>query len=91
MSTQAEEPRAGRPARVVLGMAGLGAAGVAFGSNVQRFLGNVFGSGLGGSCRGATASASTPSPGLPEDRRRRLPPVRSTGLVDKPMELTLDD
>jgi DMSO/TMAO reductase YedYZ molybdopterin-dependent catalytic subunit len=90
VSTQAEEPRRiGR--RVVLGMAALGAAGIAFGSNVQRLLGNAVGSGLGGILPGGDRfRIYTITGGFPKiaDADYRL---KVSGLVDTPMELTLDD
>jgi len=90
VSPQAEEPRRiGR--RVVLGMAALGAVGIAFGSNVQRFLGNAVGSGLGGILPGGDRfRIYTITGGFPKipDADYRL---KVTGLVDTPMQLTLDD
>lgn len=90
MSSRAEEPRrVGR--RVVLGMAALGAAGTVFGSNVQRFLGRVFGSGLGNLLPGAdrfriyTITGTFPTVADADYR------LKVTGLVNSPMELTLDD
>jgi DMSO/TMAO reductase YedYZ molybdopterin-dependent catalytic subunit len=90
VSTQAEEPRRiGR--RVVLGMAALGAAGIAFGSNVQRLLGDALGSGLGGILPGGDRfriyTITGGFPKIPEADYR----LKVTGLVDTPMELTLDD
>jgi DMSO/TMAO reductase YedYZ molybdopterin-dependent catalytic subunit len=72
-------------------MAALGAAGIAFGSNVQRFLGNAVGSGLGGILPGGDRfRIYTITGGFPAiaDSDYRL---KVTGLVDSPMELTLDD
>ena len=90
MSTAAEEPRrVGR--RVVLGMGALGAAGVVLGSNVQRLLGSVFGSGLGGILPGGDRfRIYTITGNFPKiaDSDYRL---RVTGLVNTPMELTLAD
>jgi DMSO/TMAO reductase YedYZ molybdopterin-dependent catalytic subunit len=90
VSTAAEEPRrVGR--RVVLGMGALGAAGVVLGSNVQRFLGSVFGSGLGGILPGGDRfRIYTITGGFPKiaDTDYRL---KLTGLVNTPMELTLAD
>ena len=90
MSTQAEEPRRiGR--RVVLGMAALGAAGIAFGSSIQRILGSALGSGIGGILPGGDRfRIYTITGGFPKiaDADYRL---KVTGLVDTPMELSLDD
>lgn len=90
MTNPAEAPRRiGR--RVVLGMAALGAAGVAFGSDVQRFLGNSVGSGLGGILPGGDRfRIYTITGGFPRipDAAYRL---KVSGLVDAPMQLTLDD
>jgi DMSO/TMAO reductase YedYZ molybdopterin-dependent catalytic subunit len=90
VSTHAEAPRLiGR--RVVLGMAALGAAGVVFGSSVQRFLGSLFGSGLGGILPGGDRfRIYTITGNFPKiaDADYRL---RVTGLVDSPSEFTLDD
>jgi DMSO/TMAO reductase YedYZ molybdopterin-dependent catalytic subunit len=90
VSTQAEEPRRiGR--RVVLGMAALGAAGIAFGSSIQRILGSALGSGIGGILPGGDRfRIYTITGGFPKiaDADYRL---KVTGLVDTPMELSLDD
>jgi DMSO/TMAO reductase YedYZ molybdopterin-dependent catalytic subunit len=90
VSIQADEPRRiGR--RVVLGMAALGAAGIAFGSNIQRLLGSAVGSGLGGILPGGDRfRIYTITGGFPKiaDGDYRL---KMTGLVDTPIELTLDD
>jgi DMSO/TMAO reductase YedYZ molybdopterin-dependent catalytic subunit len=72
-------------------MAALGAAGVAFGSDVQRFLGNSVGSGLGGILPGGDRfRIYTITGGFPRipDAAYRL---KVSGLVDAPMQLTLDD
>jgi len=72
-------------------MAALGAAGIAFGSNVQRLLGNAVGSGLGGILPGGDRfRIYTITGGFPKiaDSDYRL---KVTGLVDTPMQLTLDD
>jgi len=90
VSTQGEEPRrVGR--RVVLGMAALGAAGIAFGSNIQRLLGSAVGSGLGGILPGGDRfRIYTITGDFPKiaDADYRL---KVTGLVDTPIQLTLDD
>jgi DMSO/TMAO reductase YedYZ molybdopterin-dependent catalytic subunit len=72
-------------------MVALGAAGVAFGSRVQNLIGNAVGSGFGGLLPGGdrfrlyTITGSFPV--IPRDKYRL--PV--TGLVDRPLNLTLDD
>jgi hypothetical protein len=90
VSTQPDQPRrVGR--RVVLGMAALGAAGIAFGSDVQRLLGSAVGSGLGGILPGGDRfRIYTITGGFPKiaDADYRL---KVTGLVDTPIQLTLDD
>jgi DMSO/TMAO reductase YedYZ molybdopterin-dependent catalytic subunit len=90
VNTRPEQPRrVGR--RVVLGMAALGAAGIAFGSSVQRILGGAVGSGLGGILPGGdrfriyTITGTFPKIADAEYR------LKVTGLVDSPIQLTLDD
>jgi DMSO/TMAO reductase YedYZ molybdopterin-dependent catalytic subunit len=81
--------RVGR--RVFLGMVGLGAAGVAFGSGIQNIIGSAIGSGLGGLLPGGdrfriyTITGSFPA--ISRDKYR----LQVTGLVDRPLNLTLDD
>ncbi len=77
--------------RVFLGMVTLGAAGVAFGSGVQKLIGNAVGSGLGGLLPGGdrfriyTITGSFPV--IPPDKYE----LQVTGLVDRPLNLTLAD
>lgn len=77
--------------RVFLAMAGIGAVGIVFGSRVQSFLGSVFGSGVAGLLPGGdrfriyTITGSFP---VVADKEYRL---QVTGLVDRPLNLTLDD
>jgi DMSO/TMAO reductase YedYZ molybdopterin-dependent catalytic subunit len=81
--------RVGR--RVFLGMVALGAAGVAFGSGVQKIVGNALGSGLGGLLPGGdrfriyTITGSFPA--IPREKYR----LQVSGLVDRPLNLSLDD
>jgi DMSO/TMAO reductase YedYZ molybdopterin-dependent catalytic subunit len=72
-------------------MAALGAAGIAYGSNIQRLLGSAVGSGLGGILPGGDRfRIYTITGGFPKiaDADYRL---KVTGLVDTPIQLTLDD
>jgi DMSO/TMAO reductase YedYZ molybdopterin-dependent catalytic subunit len=77
--------------RVLLTMAGLGAIGVVVGSKVQSVLGDALGSGLGGLLPGGdrfriyTITGTLP---FISQRRYRL---EVTGLVDRPLTLTLAD
>ncbi len=86
-----EVPRVAVGRRVVLAMAALGALGVAVGATVQRVVGDVLGSGLGGFLPGGnrfriyTITGSFPVV-EPADYRLRV-----TGLVQHPIVLTLDD
>jgi DMSO/TMAO reductase YedYZ molybdopterin-dependent catalytic subunit len=72
-------------------MAALGAAGIAFGSSVQRILGGAVGSGLGGILPGGDRfRIYTITGNFPKiaDADYRL---NVTGLVESPIQLTLDD
>jgi DMSO/TMAO reductase YedYZ molybdopterin-dependent catalytic subunit len=77
--------------RVFLGMVALGAAGVAFGSRIQQVVGKAVGSGLGGLLPGGdrfrlyTITGSFPV--IPRSKYR----LEVTGLVDRPLTLTVDD
>lgn len=77
--------------RVFLGFLGLGASGIAFGTKVQHAIGNILGSGLGSILPGGdrfriyTITGSFP---VISHKRYRL---KITGLVDNPLELTLED
>jgi DMSO/TMAO reductase YedYZ molybdopterin-dependent catalytic subunit len=72
-------------------MVALGAAGVAFGSRVQQVLGRVVGSGIGGLLPGGdrfrlyTITGSFPV--IPRSKYR----LEVTGLVDRPLTLTVVD
>jgi DMSO/TMAO reductase YedYZ molybdopterin-dependent catalytic subunit len=77
--------------RFFLGITGLGALGVIFGASIQNFLGNVFGSGLGGVLPGGDRFRIYTITG-------KLPKIRDSdyrlkvgGLVDRPKTFTLDD
>jgi hypothetical protein len=77
--------------RVFLGMAGLGALGIAFGGKVQSALGNAFGSGLGGILPGGDKfriySVSGTLPQIKPEQYR----LQVSGLVDHPTTFTLAD
>jgi DMSO/TMAO reductase YedYZ molybdopterin-dependent catalytic subunit len=77
--------------RVFLGVTGLGALGVIFGASIQNFLGNVFGSGLGGLLPGGDRfriySITGKYPKIRESDYR----LKVGGLVDQPTTFTLDD
>lgn len=93
MSGQSEsnvgKVRVGR--RVFLGLAALGAAGVAFGADAQRFLGNKLGSGLGGLLPGGDHFRIYTITGtLPYISRHRYR-LKVSGFVDNPATFTLAD
>ena len=77
--------------RVFLGMAAVGALGIAFGGKVQSAVGNAFGSGLGGILPGGDKfriySVSGTLPDISRDRYR----LEISGLVDHPGTFTLAD
>lgn len=81
--------RVGR--RVMVGGIGLGALGIAFGAKVQRGLGRVLGAGasafLPGGDRFRIYTITGSYPVVPKDRYR----LKVTGLVDRPLSLTLDE
>jgi DMSO/TMAO reductase YedYZ molybdopterin-dependent catalytic subunit len=75
--------------RVFIGLGVLGALGVAFGNSVQNFLGDAFGSGLGGLLPGGDRfriySITGTYPKVTRDKFR----LKVSGLVDQPMTFTL--
>jgi DMSO/TMAO reductase YedYZ molybdopterin-dependent catalytic subunit len=77
--------------RVFLGLATLGAVGVVIGNSVQNFLGNAFGSGLGGLLPGGDRfriySITGAYPKITRDKYR----LEVSGLVDRPTTFTLAD
>lgn len=77
--------------RVFLGIAGLGALGVIFGSKVQRVVGDAIGTGLGGLLPGGDRfriySITGSFPSVTPDAYR----LSVTGLVKKPLTLTFDE
>ncbi len=77
--------------RTILGLSALGALGIAFGASIQNFLGNAFGSGLGGLLPGGDRFRIYTITGtLPKikDRDYRL---KVSGLVAHPKTFTLAD
>jgi DMSO/TMAO reductase YedYZ molybdopterin-dependent catalytic subunit len=77
--------------RVFLGVTGLAALGVAFGSSISNFLGNAFGSGLGGLLPGGDRfriySITGTYPKIKDSDYR----LKVSGLVQRPKNFTLDD
>jgi len=77
--------------RVFLGIVALGALGVAFGNSVQNFLGDAFGSGLGGLLPGGDRfriySITGNYPKITRDKYR----LKVSGLVEHPTTFTLAD
>jgi DMSO/TMAO reductase YedYZ molybdopterin-dependent catalytic subunit len=77
--------------RVFLGIVALGAVGVVFGADVQKFLGNALGSGLGGLLPGGDRfriySITGTYPKISRDEYR----LEVSGRVQRPATFTLDD
>jgi DMSO/TMAO reductase YedYZ molybdopterin-dependent catalytic subunit len=77
--------------RVFLGVAALGALGVAFGASVQNFVGDALGSGLGGILpfgdRFRIYSITGTFPKIKDSDYR----LKVSGLVEHPKTFTLDD
>lgn len=77
--------------RVFLSMVALGAAGVAFGPQVQKTIGSALGSGflsfLPGGDRFRIYTITGSFPLIPREKYR----LQVTGLVRRPLDLTLDD
>ena len=77
--------------RVFLGLAALGAVGVAVGGQVQNFLSNAVGSGFGGALpfgdRFRIYSLTNTYPKISHSAFR----LEVSGLVERPMTLTFDD
>ncbi|MGB8180413.1 MAG: molybdopterin-dependent oxidoreductase [Acidimicrobiales bacterium] len=77
--------------RVFLGLTGLAALGVAFGSSISNFLGNAFGSGIGGLLPGGDRfriySITGTYPQIKDSDYR----LKVSGLVHRPKTFTLDD
>ena len=77
--------------RIFLGIGGLGALGVAFGSSVQSFLGSAVGSGLGGLLpfgdRFRIYSITGTYPKISRNKYR----LKVSGLVERPTVFTLAD
>jgi len=72
-------------------MVAAGAAGIVFGARVQDVVGNALGSGLGGLLPGGDRfrfyTITNSFPYIPRSKYR----LQVTGLVDRPLDLTLDD
>lgn len=98
MTTSTTDPTSKEPLkrvaigrRTILGLSALSALGIAFGASIQNFLGNAFGSGLGGLLPGGDRFRIYTITGtLPKikDRDCRL---KVSGLVDHPKTFTLTD
>jgi DMSO/TMAO reductase YedYZ molybdopterin-dependent catalytic subunit len=76
---------------MLLAMIGTAVAGVAFGARVQSVVGNAVGSGLGGLIPGGDRFRIYSITGSYPDIRSADYRLKVTGLVDRPLELTLDD
>ncbi len=91
MTSPEPTPRVAVGRRVFLGVTGLAALGVAFGSSIQNFLGNVFGSGLGGLLPGGDRfriySITGKYPTIKDSDYR----LKVSGLVQRPKTFSLDD
>jgi DMSO/TMAO reductase YedYZ molybdopterin-dependent catalytic subunit len=77
--------------RVFIGIAALGALGVAVGGDVQNFLGNALGSGLGGILPGGDRFRIYSITGQYPKISRRKFRLEVSGLVERPMTFTMDD
>jgi len=85
------EPKKPVGRRVFIGMVAVGALGVAIGGEVQNFLGNAFGSGLGGILPGGDRFRFYSITGSNPKVSRRKYRLEVSGLVEQPMTFTLDD
>jgi len=86
--TRAKPVAVGR--RVFLGLAGLGALGIAFGSKVQNAVDGALGQGLGFLPFGDHFRIYSITGGFPEVSRERYR-LKVSGLVDRPTTFTLAD
>jgi DMSO/TMAO reductase YedYZ molybdopterin-dependent catalytic subunit len=77
--------------RVFLGVTGLAALGVAFGGSIQNFLGNAFGSGLGGLLPGGDRFRIYSITGTYPKVKASDYRLKVSGLVQRPRTFTLDD
>ena len=77
--------------RVFLGVAALGVLGVVVGGSVQKLLGNALGSGLGGLLPGGDRFRIYSITGAYPLVKARDYRLEVTGLVERPMTLTLSD
>jgi DMSO/TMAO reductase YedYZ molybdopterin-dependent catalytic subunit len=82
-------PEEGAPVgrRVVLGMLGLGAAGIVFGAGAEGKLGGVLDDLVPGAGEFRLYTITGSYPDIPNQDYK----LSVTGMVDKPLELTLDD
>jgi DMSO/TMAO reductase YedYZ molybdopterin-dependent catalytic subunit len=76
---------------VFLGLVAAGAAGVAFGARAQNVVGSAIGSGLGGLLPGGDRFRIYTITGSYPEIPRATYRLKVTGLVDHPLDLTLDD
>jgi DMSO/TMAO reductase YedYZ molybdopterin-dependent catalytic subunit len=98
MAPPASDPTSNTPVkriaigrRTILGLSALGALGIAFGSSVQTFLGNAFGSGLGGLLPGGDRFRIYSITGTFPKVRDADYRLKVSGLVDRPKTFTLSD
>jgi DMSO/TMAO reductase YedYZ molybdopterin-dependent catalytic subunit len=77
--------------RVLLAMGALGVAGIVVGSQVQRAVGKVIGSGLGGFLPGGNRFRLYTITGSFPDISRRRYRLEVSGLVDRPLVLSVAD
>jgi DMSO/TMAO reductase YedYZ molybdopterin-dependent catalytic subunit len=76
---------------VFIGMVAVGAVGIAFGARVQAVVGSALGSGLGGLLPGGDRfRIYTITNSFPQIARASYR-LQVTGLVDKPLDLTVND
>ncbi len=98
MSLGPESPTPGEPPkrvaigrRVFIGIAAISALGIAFGADVQSFLGNALGSGLGGLLPGGDRFRIYSITGAYPQISRSDFRLEVSGLVERPMTFTLAD
>ena len=77
--------------RVFIGIAAIGALGVAFGADVQSFFGNAVGSGLGGLLPGGDRFRIYSITGAYPQISRRKYRLEVSGLVERPATFTMAD
>jgi DMSO/TMAO reductase YedYZ molybdopterin-dependent catalytic subunit len=84
-------PRVAVGRRVFLGVAALGALAIAFGGNIQTFLGNVFGSGIGGLLPGGDRFRIYSITGAYPLVSAQKYQLEVSGLVERPTTFTMAD